>query len=530
MSQAPQLTAELHKLCGKLRDGDMTEAESQRLGEILQASGEVRRFYRTFMALASALETRTSLQASVDQEADSDKNIEVLFDLLHMEQEAEVFELPAESFVPKAQPRRSREQTLGWHEFADASGYLLKQAARSTPAKWLAAAAVIAMGIFLAVQFIGPSAPTPNPITHNTTTEPGRVGPEATTAVATLTATHDAQWTGGPAAAGLGIGDKLHPNTRLTLTAGIAEITTHRGAVAILEAPATIELLDNSNAIRLHAGKLVGICETDSSKGFVVRTPHLDVTDLGTRFGVDVSQAESSEIHVFEGEVQAAHPEAADHATPLKLNAGQSVQANEGDTALVPIDHDVQRFASLLTETLRLPGTGHGLASGQVDPNWQVVAVDGRTLATPQPLVVGGRMGHVRHHKNDPNTSQWLLWTPPAAEQQQAETVYRLQTTLELSDAAALPGARLVLSYMADNDLRAMYINGQQIVLPKMDTTDYFTKFFKASIDQHLKPGKNTVGFDLANLKLDKTPTAGSVGLRIAWELEAPRLKPTQDP
>jgi ferric-dicitrate binding protein FerR (iron transport regulator) len=128
--------------------------------------------------------------------------------------------------------------------------------------------------------------------------------------VARLTASDNAVWAKqtaeGASAPGsqLTIGTPLHPGTRLTLTAGFAEITTNDGAIAILEAPATIELLDNDNALKLHSGKLVGICETDASKGFIVRTPHMDITDLGTRFGVTV-HSDRIETTVFAGEVLA---------------------------------------------------------------------------------------------------------------------------------------------------------------------------------------------------------------------------------
>lgn len=89
----------------------------------------------------------------------------------------------------------------------------------------------------------------------------------------------------------------------LTLTQGFAEITTKRGAIAVLEAPATIELIDIPNAIRLHAGKMVGICETETSKGFLVRTPHMDIFDVGTKFGVTASET-AVDVSVLVGEVR----------------------------------------------------------------------------------------------------------------------------------------------------------------------------------------------------------------------------------
>ena len=165
------------------------------------------------------------------------------------------------------------------------------------------AAALLLAATLLTIVFTGDAPEAP--LVDNTpteTTEPGRVDPvlpDALQPVATLTASHNAQW----AERALARGSGLRPGQRLTLTAGFAEITTHRGAIAILEAPATVELIDNDNAIRLHTGKLVGICETDSSKGFLVRTPHMDITDLGTEFGVEV-RGNQSTATVFTGEIE----------------------------------------------------------------------------------------------------------------------------------------------------------------------------------------------------------------------------------
>ncbi|MFK7790973.1 MAG: FecR domain-containing protein, partial [Phycisphaeraceae bacterium] len=161
--------------------------------------------------------------------------------------------------------------------------------------------------------------------------------------VATLTATYNATWapTGRASSPShtLSPGSKLHAGDRLTLSAGFAEITTVEGAIAILQAPATIELLDNNNALRLHTGKLVGICETPSSKGFLVRTPHMDVIDLGTRFGVDATQATASKVHVFEGEIQVSESTDGPDAQPTTLTAGQSATA-KGQADLMVSQHD----------------------------------------------------------------------------------------------------------------------------------------------------------------------------------------------
>lgn len=170
--------------------------------------------------------------------------------------------------------------------------------------------------------------------------------------VAALTAEHDAVWDRRP-------GGNFYAGQRFELTEGFAEITTKRGAVGVIEAPASIELLDNDNAIYLHAGKLVGICETASSRGFVVRTPHLDVTDLGTRFGVDASSSEATEVHVFDGEVEVVKPaQNGVNSIRQQLVSGDAVRATETEPGLVKIEEDRIRFVSALASLgFALPGS-----------------------------------------------------------------------------------------------------------------------------------------------------------------------------
>eukprot|EP00752_Nemacystus_decipiens_P013726 g12179.t1 len=125
-----------------------------------------------------------------------------------------------------------------------------------------AIAALLAIAVVLIAALPGnTNTTTPSPIT-NAPSEPSSFGPVLNKHVATLTAERNAQWAEGA----LAQGSPMRAGQRFTLTQGFAEITTNHGAVAILEAPAAIELTNNQNAIQLHAGKLVGICETESSK------------------------------------------------------------------------------------------------------------------------------------------------------------------------------------------------------------------------------------------------------------------------
>jgi len=217
-------------------------------------------------------------------------------------------------------------------------------------------AAALLLGAVLAIVLMTDSDPQ-DQIAQETPNPPALIdeGLDAKPVVATLTASHNAQWAEGA----LAPGSHLTANQRLTLTAGFAEITTSRGAIAILEAPATVEFSDNDNALRLHTGKLVGICETESSKGLLVRTPHMDITDIGTRFGVDATQSDATEVHVFEGEVQATRSS----TEPVLLAAAQSARAAADTRTIIAIDHAPDRFAAIRDES----GLSHPSSTTAVD-------------------------------------------------------------------------------------------------------------------------------------------------------------------
>ena len=212
---------------------------------------------------------------------------------------------------------------------------------RSKFAKRLAAAAIIAIGVMLLIVFSGPSdTPNQTPLALTPEIKTPQLE-EKKIVVATLTAESDARW----AERALASGSDLHAGQRLTLIAGVAEITTNRGAIAILEAPATVELLDSPNAIRLHTGKLVGICETELSKGFLVRTPYLDITDLGTEFGIHVTPNRVTTT-VFTGKVELTPP--GGETQPLTANQTARVHVNGNNREVIVEDQLAKGFDRLL--------------------------------------------------------------------------------------------------------------------------------------------------------------------------------------
>lgn len=140
--------------------------------------------------------------------------------------------------------------------------------------------------------------------------------------------------------------DAIAPGTPLSpgllkLKAGIAQIEFYQGARVVLEGPASLQLISSGEATCM-SGRLSAHVPPQA-KGFRINTPKGAVVDLGTEFGLDVSDS-TAEVHVFKGEVE-LHPASsamqalkqgqamafADVPQPLTANAAAFASLNEID-------------------------------------------------------------------------------------------------------------------------------------------------------------------------------------------------------
>lgn len=244
----------------------------------------------------------------------------------------------------------------------------------------LALAAALALALTLFFIFQGGPATPGQPNLAKTPEQ--TVTPKQRPIVATITATHNATWmyheTEDASASGSALlpGSPLFANHRLTLLEGFAQITTTQGAVVILEAPCAVELTDDNNAIRLHAGKLVGICETPVSRGFTVYTPDSKIIDTGTRFGVQVSRITGTEVRVFEGDVELYLSESGTDQPPTQLAAGESARVQAGTQQVVTTGINEAAFTQNWQALAKAPQL-----QGRVDykPSLPMVLTNGHT-------------------------------------------------------------------------------------------------------------------------------------------------------
>lgn len=156
-------------------------------------------------------------------------------------------------------------------------------------------------------------------------------------AIAMLNRVADAVWQAPGEAPRLGA--PLEPGW-LRLRSGLAQVVFYSGARLVIEGPAELQLVSPGEVVCL-GGRLIAEVPP-AARGFRLRTSRLNVTDLGTVFGVEVGPRET-ELHVFKGRVEFQSPAT---AASQNLLEGQGAIA-DGTTPPRLIPAGRSRFASL---------------------------------------------------------------------------------------------------------------------------------------------------------------------------------------
>ena len=117
--------------------------------------------------------------------------------------------------------------------------------------------------------------------------------------VATITALNSAQWS--PLSTGTKVLSQWAVGDRLRLRSGSAELTFDAGAQITVFGPADIEIT-SPTSIRCLRGRVTTLVDK-RGRGFSIETPQAKVVDLGTQFGLSISDEGETEVVVFQGAV-----------------------------------------------------------------------------------------------------------------------------------------------------------------------------------------------------------------------------------
>jgi hypothetical protein len=256
--------------------GLLDEAGFRELEELLSASEEARRHFVLYARLHTDL---------------------------HLEARARQAGALALSRLEREEPSQPRQET-GTTGRAKPLARLLA---------WSAVAASLLLGVGVSWRLaIQPAAPG-----------------DASLAVASLINAQDCRWADDDQAVG-----NMLPGKVLTIERGLAEIRFQSGASVVLEGPARLELLSGKSA-RLLSGKLSARVP-GPAVGFEILSPQGKVIDRGTEFGIAVSPGGATDVHVFEGRVEACLAGDGAAGRPVSLTQDQTARIAEGRVTVNP--------------------------------------------------------------------------------------------------------------------------------------------------------------------------------------------------
>lgn len=129
---------------------------------------------------------------------------------------------------------------------------------------------------------------------------------------------------------------------RFDLSKGVVRLDFSSGARVSVEGAAEVEVIDEM-AVILYRG-VVTVTIPESAVGFVVDTPAAHVVDLGTSFGVSVSETGLTDVCVFDGEVEVSSGDRSHDDAPHLLKEGEAVRADRGASLIETVVYDSSPF------------------------------------------------------------------------------------------------------------------------------------------------------------------------------------------
>ncbi len=280
---------DFERLLGQLTEVGLSPSDHQQLGAIIEADRILRRRYLDYCQMHALLRSEHGLLTALSAPADQSND----------------------SHVPRSQHRRIRVRTLF---------------------TWAAAASLLIVAVGLGV------------LAANREQPPYR-GAETALLSRDVGARFD-YGVNGEAIPTEGVRLRRGP---YKLLSGLVEIEYGSGAVLVLRAPATFELVDDS-CVRLEDGQVAAHIP-ESATGFKIETPGATVIDLGTDFAVQAVRDKESEVHVFQGEVLIdLHGDKSKTAEMLRLVTGEAARVDFLTGMPSGIDLDKQQFLRSLRE------------------------------------------------------------------------------------------------------------------------------------------------------------------------------------
>ncbi|TWU38828.1 FecR protein [Novipirellula aureliae] len=315
---------QVHELVTKLLEGTATEAEQQQLQEAVINDCEVRLEYIRYIQEVSHIASRLVPPQTTDIHSKA-----MVLEAFKISEDAPFNHATSPSIAGAHRPK--------------------------LPYSWIGTAAVTAAILLVILSFqLGVGRVDLDPsktesIAHSTQSHPhDSQAPDHGKEVATLLQGTNVIW------------DSLHRSVEdlhrisigqtLCIHEGSLKLVFDTGVEALVLAPCLIEIQDRDR-VYCSYGRIAAKAN-DSGIGFMIDTPVARVTDLGTEFGVSISDSGDTEVAVFKGKVNVGpNPtlQQNKNATPVR---GQRLV--QGQATLVGRDGQSRRVFSI--DNQRLPG------------------------------------------------------------------------------------------------------------------------------------------------------------------------------
>lgn len=312
-SELLQLQSWMHDL----EEGRLEQAEMDKLQALLLRSEEARRFYVQRMSMGSALCKLADEAQEAEQQHESEQQDDII--------------------TASAELRRP------W----------------PVSAKLAMAASLIACAVAL-VLAIRPDA-------RDTQHGGAAVAAETSNAgCAVLVDAAGAQWAEGSHAWQVGMSV---PAGKLQLKSGLIRLEFYSGASVTLEGQSELEIVSVKEAKCAQGQMRVHV--PPHARGFKLTTPDAEVVDLGTEFGLKVSDTGKAEVHVFDGEVEVL-PNEATAKLSVKQGAGWDAAKGVSDSPATAsasfVDLTALRAQTRSADEQRLAAWREGMSTFLKDP------------------------------------------------------------------------------------------------------------------------------------------------------------------
>ena len=182
---------------------------------------------------------------------------------------------------------------------------------------------------------------------------------------------------------------------RLSVDRGVVRLDFANGARLAVEGPAKIEVVDEMRVLLLSG--IITATIPESAIGFVVDTDTARVVDLGTAFGISARDDGTTDVCVFEGEVEVSSPENGQRREVAHLlKEGEAVRAGGGLNSIDSIVYDTSVFENAwpvnsgvlqTTGSMRFVSPGPDFHPGNYEDNEHIVVFPERRGFVPSETI-----------------------------------------------------------------------------------------------------------------------------------------------